>query len=378
MVVGRNRAGDGRGPRLSDRRRLVRRPARRTLLIAGAALLVIVGVTLVALRSGDDRGPSDDLREAVADEPVGAWWSTEIEGAGAPGSPDRVRHLLTEVAWNDGQAAALARGLAESTATLADAAPDRYDAARDRARALLVGIGGADQDVDVRLQPAVLDFLQPWTGAMNEVLTGMIVPAPPNANPDDTTEAGRLALALWYVGPDPIDVSAPEEWLVDSDVLLDALANVGDDPDAAAEFVRAWAAWTVPLASADLMAGGHAETVGLTWFAPLADAVASFTYDRCLGEARGSTACLSEEIATLVVPSALRAAYDAVPPSLLPERVVVSGQRVDWEKLDRNQRAALAMWWNWDGYPGPRDFCPGLVDSWSACPAPEVDVGGWR
>lgn len=353
----------------------MRRPARRTLLIAGAALLVIVGAALVALRSGDDRGPSDDLREAVADDPVGAWWSTEIEGAGAPGSPDRVRHLLTEVAWNDGQAAALARGLAESTATLADAAPDRYDAARDRARALLVGIGGADQDVDVRLQPAVLDFLQPWTGAMNEVLTGSIVPAPPNASPDDTTEAGRLALALWYVGPDPIDVSAPEEWLVDSDVLLDALEKLGADQDAVGEFVRAWATWTAPLASADLMAGGRAEMVGLNWFAPLADAVVSFSYDRCVDESRRITACLSKEIATLVGPSALRAAYDAVPPSALPARTVGDGERVAWEELDRDQQEALAAWWTSVDYPGPREFCPGLVDSWSACPAPQVDLG---
>lgn len=356
----------------------MRRPARRTLLIAGAALLVIVGVALVALRSGDGRAPSDDLSEAVADDPVGAWWSTEIEGAGAPGSPDRVRHLLTEVIWNDGQAAALARGLAESTATLADAAPDRYDAARDRARALLVGIGRSDQEVDVRLQPAVLDFLQPWTGAMNESLTGMIVPAPPNADPATTTETGRVALALWYVGPEPVDTSAPEEWLVDRDVLRDALAKVGDDPDAVAEFVRAWAAWTAPLASADLMAGARVDMVGLDWFAPLADTVVSFTYDRCVDEPGRITACLSEEIATLVGPSALRAAYDAVPPSALPARTVVDGERVAWDDLDQDQRQALAAWWSSDAYPGPRDFCPGPVDSWSVCPAPEVDVRGWR
>ncbi|WP_447645327.1 hypothetical protein [Nocardioides zeae] len=302
-------------------------------------------------------------------------------GAGAPGSPDRVRHLLTEVAWNDGQAAALARGLAESTATLADAAPDRYDAARDRARALLVGISGADRDVDVRLQPAVLGFLQPWTGAMNEVLTGSIVPAPPNADPAATTAVGRLALALWYVGPDPIDVSAHEEWLVDSDVLLDALANVGDGPDAVAEFVRAWAGWTAPLASAGLVAsadGARVETIGLDWFAPIADAVVSFTAERCVKRPSRVTACLSEEIATLVVPSALRAAYDAVPPSLLPAKTVAGGERVAWVELDRDQQEALAAWWTSVDYPGPRDFCPGLVDSWSACPAPEVDVGRWR
>ncbi|GAB3086401.1 hypothetical protein [Nocardioides zeae] len=352
----------------------MRRPARHTLLTAGAVLLALIGVALVVLRTGDDRAPSNALSEAVADDPVGVWWSTEIEGAGAPGSPDRVRHLLTEVAWNDGQAAALARGLAESTATLADAAPDRYGAARDRARALLVGIGGTDRDVDVRLQPAVLDFLQPWTGAMNEVLTGMIVPAPPNADPAATTEAGQVALALWYVGSDPIDVSAPEEWLVDRDVLLDALANLGDDADAVAEFVRAWAAWTAPLASAELAAGTRAEMVGLEWFAPIADAVVSFSSERCVDE----PACLSEQIATLVGPSALRAAYDAVQPSLLPERVVVGGERVVWNKLDQNQRAALATWWSSDAYPGPREFCPGFVDSRGACPAPEVDVRGWR
>ncbi|WP_309677382.1 hypothetical protein [Nocardioides zeae] len=332
----------------------------------------------MTLRSGDDRAPSDALWDAVADDPVGTWWSAEIEGAGAPGSPDRVRHLLTAVAWNDGQAAALARGLAESTATLADAAPDRYDAARDRARALLVGISGADQDVDVRLQPAVLDFLQPWTGAMNEVLTRSINPAPPNADPAATSGKGRLALALWYVGPDPIDVSAPEEWLVSSDVLLDALVNVGDDPDAVAEFVRAWATWTAPLASADLIAGGRAQMVGLDWFMPLADVVVSFNYDRCVNEPRRITACLSEEIATLVGPSALRAAYDTVQPSALPARTVVDGARVAWDDLDQDQRQALAAWWSSDAYPGPRDFCPGPVDSWSVCPAPEVDVRGWR
>ncbi|WZH54344.1 MAG: hypothetical protein PIR53_10215 [Nocardioides alkalitolerans] len=88
----------------------------RRSVLAAALVLTFVGVVAVLLRPDDGRAPSDDLVTAVADDPVAVWWSSEDEDAGAPGSPERLRHLITEVGRSDDQAAALARGLTASTA----------------------------------------------------------------------------------------------------------------------------------------------------------------------------------------------------------------------------------------------------------------------
>lgn len=309
----------------------MRRLSRRSVLAAAIAL-ALVGVmagVVVLQRPNDGRAPSEQLVAAVATDPAAVWWSSEVEDAGAPGSPERLRLLLTEVGWSDDQAADLSRGLIASAAGPEDAAPERFEAARNRMWSLVSALGEPDLVVDPRLQPAALEFLAPWTGTL-AALIGRISPREVNASADPT---GRLA--LWRAGGTERPVTAFP--------LVSALGNLGDTRDhldpapPVVDFVRDHTDWLAPLVAlepVDAPRDGWGRTVERRWFMPAGTIVAALVREQCLRADGSVMRCENRAVDELLSSVALRATYENVPVGELPEGTVMGGERVGWDELD--------------------------------------------
>lgn len=318
------------------------------------AVLVAVAVA-VSLRE-EDRGPSDALVAALADNPAEVWWPTEINEESAPAEVDRVRDLLSESGWSSADIDRLAAGLASTTAALpgdGDWADDRQ-----RARVLLLAVSSVESPIDPVLQAAVLDFLQPWTGAMTAALS----PTGERPAPYDPAElddpAAQLAMTLWAADRRP---------LVPREFLLPALRNLGSDTAAADDFVRRYLAWMRPLAGDELgqmpeadddgVGANYAAQAERNWFGPAAEMVAALTEERCRGDRHVSIgSCVDGAVDRVVGAAALRTTYEAVPGARLPHEVVVKDERVPWGELSMDQEDAVAKWYRGGWYPGPREF----------------------
>lgn len=349
---------------------LARSRRHRLVLLAVVGAVALVAGVVTLLRLPPAGAPSPVLAAAVAEHPAGAWWTTEIEGAGAPGSPGRAHHLLAEVEWTDEQAARLAEGLLQTRATPADAAPGRWSAARDRARALLVaaheagdGEGSRENGVDVRLQGAVLAFLEPWTGAMTATLR------PPSREPflsvaplDEASPDARLAVALWR---DPTEGSDDVD-LVRGEVLLGALEELGDDVAAAEQLVTHHLAWLHPYAVAEvaeavpaseaaaavdgLASAFDLDDLAWDWLDPAAAIASSLARGQCRPARR---TCVGDLLDAHLAEAAWRATYDGVPLAVVPPTLVVGGSRLPWDALDAAQRS-LVVQAAYDGtFPSP-------------------------
>lgn len=317
---------------------------RRGVVIVGVLAAVAV-VLAVSLRE-EDRGPSDALIAALADDPAKVWWPTEIDEESAPAEVDRVRDLLSESAWSAADLDRLAAGLASTTAALPGDGGWADD--RQRARVLLLAISSVESPIDPVLQAAALDFLQPWTGAMTAALS----PRGERPAPYDPAElddpAARLAMTLWAADRRP---------LVPREFLLPALRNLGSDTAAADDFVRRYLAWMLPLAREEMArlfeSGdddatwyGYGELVGLNWFTPAADIVAALADEPCHRDRHVSVgSCVDEKIDRVIGTAALRMTYEVVLVARLPREVVIGGERVPWGELTADQGEAVARWY---------------------------------
>ncbi|MDR6175480.1 hypothetical protein QE364_000099 [Nocardioides zeae] len=327
---------------------------RRGVVIVG--VLVAVAVVLAVSLPEEDRGPSDALVSALADNPGEVWWPSEIDEESAPAEVDRVRDLLAVSEWPDGGLHRLAAGLASTTAALSD--DDGWANDRQRSRVLLLAVSSVESPIDPELQAAVLDFLQPWTGAMTAALS----PTGERPAPYDPAElddpAARLAMTLWAADRRP---------LVPREFLLPALRNLGSDTAAADDFVRRYLAWMLPLAREemarlfesgddDATRYGYGELVGLNWFTPAADIVAALANEPCHRDRHVSVGSCVDEKIDRVGTAALRMTYEAVPVARLPREVVIGGERVPWGELAADQEEAVARWYRGERYLGPRKF----------------------
>ena len=316
---------------------------RRGVVIVFA--LVAVAVVLALSLRGDERGPSETLVAAIADDPARVWWPTEIDEESAA-EVHRVRDLLSESGWSSADIDRLAAGLASTTAALpgdGDWADDRQ-----RARVLLLAVSSVESPIDPVLQAAVLDFLKPWTGAMTAALS----PTGERPAPYDPAElddpAARLAMTLWAADRRP---------LVPRELLLPALRNLGSDTTAADDFVRRYLAWMLPLAREEMArlfeSGdddatwyGYGELVGLNWFTPAADIVAALADEPCHRDRHVSVgSCVDEKIDRVIGTAALRMTYEVVLVARLPREVVIGGERVPWGELTTDQGEAVARWY---------------------------------
>lgn len=328
---------------------------RRGVVIVGVLVAVAV-VLAVSLREGD-RGPSDALVAALADNPAEVWWPTEIDEESAPAEVDRVRDLLNESGWSSADVDRLAAGLASTTAALPGDGGWADD--RRRARGLLLAVSSVESPIDPVLQAAVLDFLKPWTGAMTAALS----PTGERPAPYDPAElddpAARLTMTLWAADSRP---------LIRRELLIPALRNLGSDTAAADDFVRRYLAWMLPLAGDELAQMPEADTderVGANygaqaewnWFGPASEMVAALAEERCRGDRRVSIeSCVDGEVDRVVGAAALRTTYEAVPVTQLPREVVVEDERVPWGVLTADQKTTVARWYLGEWYPGPRRF----------------------
>lgn len=311
---------------------------------------------VAALRPTASRNVSSELAAALVDDPAQVWWPTEIDEESAPGEVDRVRDLLTESEWSDTDLDRLAAGLTSTTAALGDG---EWADDRQRARVLLLAVSSVESPIDPVLQAAVLDFLQPWTGAMTAALS----PTGERHAPYDPAElddpAARLAMTLWATDSRP---------LVPREFLLPTLRNLGSDTAAADDFIRRYLAWMLPLArekmarlfdAADEDASwfGYGELAGLNWFTPAADIVAALADEQCHRDRHVSVgSCVDEKINRVIGTAAARMTYEAVPVVRLPREVVIGGERAPWGELTAGQEDAVARWYLGDRYPGPREF----------------------
>jgi hypothetical protein len=316
---------------------------RRGVVIVGVLTAVAV-VLAVSLRE-DHRGPSDALVAALADNPAEVWWPAEIDEESAPAEVGRVRDLLSESGWSSADVDRLAAGLASTTAVLPGDGEWADD--RQRTRVLLLAVSSVESPIDPVLQAAVLDFLQPWTGAMTAALS----PTGERPAPYDPAEldapAARLVMTLWAADRRP---------LVPREFLLPALRNLGSDTAAADDFARRYLAWMLPLAREEMTrlfeAGdddgvryGYVDLVGRNWFTPAADIVAALADEPCHRDRHKSVgSCVDERIDRVVGTAAVRVTYEALPVARLPREVVVGGERVQWKQLSRSQRAAVTQW----------------------------------
>lgn len=324
--------------------------SRRHRLIALAvvgSLIAAVGIVVSALRLASPPDPLPDLfTETLAFDATEVWWSAGFEdepAAGAPGSVERIRWVLTEVEWTDEQVVHLARGLVDSRAVLADAAPGRWQVARERARAVLEATSDPATSVDMRLQGAVLTFLEPWTGAMAALLRRSVIAEPPVEPPGGTSPEARLPLALGHGHP----VDALDPWLTSAEVLAEALRNLGGDVAAADDFVRDYLAWILPLAIAEAAASPgqryRPDSVGEQWLDPAASMARDLAVRRCTRGTRTSSSCVHDVAAQPVLDAAWRTTYEAVPLSLVPPALVADGERRPWDTLDPEQLSLVAQ-----------------------------------
>ncbi len=318
------------------------------------AVLVAVAGTLAVVLRGEGREPSEAVVTALANDPAGVWWPTQIDEDSAPGEVDRVRNLLSESEWSSADLDRLASGLTSTTAALPGDGEWAED--RRRARVLLLAVSSAESPIDPALQAAALDFLEPWTGAMTAALS----PTGERPAPYDPAElddpAARLAMTLWAADNRP---------LVPRQSLLAALRNLGSDTAAADDFVRRYLGWMLPLAGDELgqmpeaddddrVGANYAAQAERNWFGPAAEMVAALVEERCRGDRHVSIeSCIDGAVDRVVGAAALRTTYEAVPVARLPREAVVDGERVPWGRLDERQEGAIAEWYAGGSYPGP-------------------------
>lgn len=184
-------------------RRLARHDRSRRRFAVVAVVLVLVGAVAAALlvvyafggdpeRDADGRlVPPDDLgsldagaaRALVAD---GTWpGEARVEGMPA-GDADRIRWLLSEVAWDDDQAEAVGLGLR-----------DAAEGDADLVSAMVSGVAGASRPLLPELREDVMLALQPVRAAVAAALAGE---EPAAGRP--TFEDGGLLATFSAVGHD--------------------------------------------------------------------------------------------------------------------------------------------------------------------------------
>ncbi|WP_447645328.1 hypothetical protein [Nocardioides zeae] len=264
-----------------------------------------------------------------------------------------MRDLLSESGWSSADVDRLAAGLASTTAALPGDGGWADD--RQRARVLLLAVSSVESPIDPVVQAAVLDFLQPWTGAMTAALS----PTGERPAPYDPAElddpAARLTMTLWAADSRP---------LIRRELLIPALRNLGSDTAAADDFVRRYLAWMLPLAGDELAQMPEADTderVGANygaqaewnWFGPASEMVAALAEERCRSDRHVSVeSCVDDEVDRVVGAAALRTTYEAVPVVRLPREVVVRGERVPWDRFNAAQQDLVVAWAESRGYPG--------------------------
>ncbi|WP_307200490.1 hypothetical protein [Nocardioides zeae] len=319
-------------------------------------LVAVAGILAVVLR-GEERGPSETVIAALADDPAGVWWPTEIDEASAPGEVDRVRDLLSESRWSAADLDRLAAGLTSTTAAVPGDGGWADD--RRRARVLLLAVSSVDSPIDPVLQAAALDFLEPWAGAMTAALS----PFGQRPAPFDPAElddpAARLVMTLWAADSRP---------LIRRELLVPALRNLGSDTAAADDFIRRYLAWMLPLAGTELshmpeaddddrVGANYGAQAEWNWFGPAAEMVAALAEERCRADRHVSIgSCVDGTAERVIGAAALRTTYEAVPVARLPHEVVVGDERVPWGELTADQEETVARWYRGGSYPGPRRF----------------------
>lgn len=301
-------------------------------------VLVAVAVVLALSLRGDERGPSETLVAAIANDPARVWWPTEIDEESAPAEVDRVRDLLSESGWSSADVDRLAAGLASTTAALPGDGGWADD--RQRARVLLLAVSSVESPIDPVLQAAVLDFLQPWTGAMTAALS----PTGERPAPYDPAElddpAARLVMTLWAADRRP---------LVPREFLLPALRNLGSATAAADDFVRRYLAWMLQLARDELAqmpevndenepAANYGAQAERNWFGPAAEVVAALAEERCRrGENVSVVSCVEEEVDSVVGAATLCTTNESVPMVRASREVIVGRARAAWDRLSEQQ-----------------------------------------